>query len=73
MAEKKLYLIDGNSLLYRSYYAIQRLSTSKGFPTNAVFGFISMLKKLMEKEKPHYLGIVFDAKGPTIRHKAFKD
>jgi len=73
MAEKKLYLIDGNSLLYRAYYAIQRLSTSKGFPTNAVFGFISMLKKLMEKEKPHYLGIVFDTKGPTIRHKAYKD
>jgi DNA polymerase-1 len=73
MAEKKLYLIDGNSLLYRSYYAIQRLSTSKGFPTNAVFGFISMLKKLMDREKPHYLGIVFDAKGPTVRHKAYKD
>jgi DNA polymerase-1 len=73
MAEKKLYLIDGNSLLYRSYYAIQRLSTSKGFPTNAVFGFISMLKKIIEKEKPGYLGIAFDAKGPTIRHKAFKD
>ena len=73
MAEKKLYLIDGNSLLYRSFYAIQRLSTSKGFPTNAVFGFISMLKKLIEKEKPHYLGIVFDTKGPTVRHKAYKD
>ncbi|MCK4363567.1 MAG: DNA polymerase I, partial [Candidatus Aminicenantes bacterium] len=73
MAEKKLYLIDGNSFLYRSYYAVQPLSTSKGFPTNAVFGFISMLKKLMEREKPRYLGIVFDAKGPTIRHKAFKD
>jgi DNA polymerase-1 len=73
MAEKKLYLIDGNSLLYRSFFAIQRLSTSKGFPTNAVFGFISMLKKLIEKEKPHYLGIVFDTKGPTVRHKAYKD
>lgn len=73
MAEKKLYLIDGNSFLYRSYYAVQPLSTSKGFPTNAVFGFISMLKKLMEREKPHYLGIVFDVKGPTIRQKAFKD
>ncbi len=73
MAKKKLYLIDGNSLLYRSYYGIQRLSTSKGFPTNAVFGFISMLKKLMEMGKPHYLGIVFDTKGPTIRHKTFKD
>ncbi len=66
-------MIDGNSLVYRSYYAIRFLSNSKGFPTNAIFGFISMLKKLIEKEKPPYLGIVFDVKGPTIRHKAFKD
>ena len=73
MAEKKLYLIDGNSLLYRAYYAIRHLSTSKNFPTNAIFGFLSMLRKLMNKEKPAYLGIVFDTKGPTIRHKAFKD
>ncbi len=73
MKGKKLYLIDGNSLLYRSYYAIRFLSNSKGFPTNAIFGFISTLRKLIEKEKPHYLGIVFDVKGPTIRHKAYKD
>ena len=73
MAEKKLFLIDGNSLLYRSYYAIKRLSTSKGFPTNAIYGFLSMIKKLKEKEKPDYLGIVFDVKGPTIRHKVFKE
>jgi DNA polymerase-1 len=73
MKGKKLYLIDGNSLVYRSYYAIRFLSNSKGFPTNAVFGFITMLKKLIDKEKPHFLGIVFDVKGPTIRHKAFKD
>jgi len=73
MGEKKLFLIDGNSLLYRSYYAIKRLSTSKGFPTNAIYGFLAMLRKLKEKEKPLYLGIVFDAKGPTIRHEAFKE
>jgi len=73
MKGKKLYLIDGNSLVYRSYYAIRFLSNTKGFPTNAIFGFISMLKKFIEREKPHYLGIVFDVKGPTIRHKAFKD
>ena len=73
MGEKKLFLIDGNSLLYRSYYAIKRLSTSKGFPTNAIYGFLAMLRKLKEKEKPFYLGIVFDAKGPTIRHEAFKE
>ena len=71
-SEKKLFLIDGNSLLYRSYYAIQRLSTSQGFPTNAIYGFISTLRKLIEQEKPHYLGIVFDTGRPTIRHQMFK-
>jgi len=71
--KKKLFLIDGNSLLYRSYYAIQRLSTSQGFPTNAIFGFINMLRKIIEKEKPQYLGVVFDVQGPTVRHSAFKD
>jgi DNA polymerase-1 len=71
-AEKKLFLIDGNALLYRSYYAIRRLSNSRGFPTNAIFGFISTLRKLVGQEKPHYLGIVFDTGKPTLRHKAFK-
>ena len=73
MDDKKLFLVDGNSLLYRSFYAIKRLSNSAGFPTNAIFGFVSTLKKLIEDEKPDYLGIVFDTKGPTIRHKLFKD
>jgi len=73
MDDKKLFLVDGNSLLYRSYYAIQRLSNSAGFPTNAIFGFVSTLKKLIEAEKPDYLGIVFDTKGPTVRHQLFKD
>ena len=73
MPEKKLYLIDGNSLLYRSYYAIKRLSTSKGFPTNAIFGFLTTLRKLKDKEKPGYLAVVFDAPGPTVRHKAYKE
>ncbi|MFZ2052986.1 MAG: DNA polymerase I [Candidatus Aminicenantales bacterium] len=71
-SEKKLFLIDGNALLYRSYYAIQRLSTSRGFPTNAIYGFISTLRKLINQEKPHYLGIVFDTGKPTVRHQAFK-
>jgi DNA polymerase-1 len=72
MADKKLFLIDGNSLLYRSYYAIKRLTNSKGFPTNAIYGFILTLRKILEQEKPHYLGIVFDTGRPTIRHKMFK-
>ena len=73
MDDKKLFLVDGNSLLYRSYYAIRQLSNSAGFPTNAIFGFVSTLRKLIETEKPDYLGIVFDTKGPTVRHQLFKD
>ena len=73
MDDKRLFLVDGNSLLYRSYYAIRRLSNSAGFPTNAIFGFVNTLKKLIEAEKPDYLGIVFDTKGPTVRHQLFKD
>ena len=70
---KRLFLIDGNSLLYRSYYAIRGLANSKGFPTNAIYGFVSTLRKLIGAEKPDYLGIVFDTKGPTLRHQAYKD
>ena len=73
MEGKRLFLIDGNSLLYRSYYAIQSLSNSRGFPTNAIYGFIIALRKLTEKESPDYLGVVFDVRGPTFRHEVFKD
>jgi DNA polymerase-1 len=71
--QKRLFLIDGNALLYRSYYAIKRLSNSEGFPTNAIYGFVNTLRKITEQEKPDYLGIVFDTGGPTIRHKEFKE
>ncbi len=73
MEGKRLFLIDGNSLLYRSYYAIRDLSTSQGFPTNAIFGFVAALRKILDQEKPEYLGVVFDIKGPTVRHLAYKD
>ena len=67
MDDKRLFLIDGHSLLYRSYYAIRSLSNSKGFPTNAIYGFINTLRKLINEEKPCYLGIVFDTGKPTLR------
>ncbi len=73
MGDQRLFLIDGNSLLYRSYYAIQSLSNSRGFPTNAIYGFINTLRKIREREKPGYLGVVFDLKGPTVRHKVYKE
>jgi DNA polymerase-1 len=73
MTENKLFLIDGNSLLYRSYYAIRGLSNSQGFPTNAIYGFIATLRKLVDKENPGYLGIVFDSPGRKVRHDVFED
>ncbi len=73
MTPGRLFLIDGNSLLYRSYYAIQRLANSAGFPTNAIYGFINTLNKIIEDEKPEYLGIVFDTGAPTLRHQAYRD
>ena len=73
MNRQRLFLIDGNSFCYRAFYAIRELSNSKGFPTNAVYGFLAMLKKLMESEKPDLLAITFDLKGPTFRHKKFED
>jgi len=71
--KEKLFLIDGNSYCYRAFYAIKDLRNSKGRPTNAVYGFILMLKKLLEKEKPGYMAVAFDLKGPTFRHLEFKD
>ncbi len=71
--QPRLFLVDGNSLFYRSFYAIQHLSNSKGFPTNAIYGFINTMKKLIAQEKPDYLGVVFDVKGPTVRHEDYKE
>ena len=65
-----VYLIDGSSYVYRAFYAIrQQLSTASGLPTKAVFGFKNMLHKLIRDEKPQYLGVAFDERGPTFRHE----
>ena len=65
-----VYLVDGTAYVYRAFYAIrQQLSTSAGLPTQAVFGFKNMLQKLVQQEKPRYLGVAFDERGPTFRHK----
>ncbi|MCP2605177.1 DNA polymerase I, partial [Candidatus Aminicenantes bacterium AH-873-B07] len=73
MSTKKIFLVDGNSLVYRAYFALPRLTTRKGFPTNAVYGFINMLRKLIKNENPEYFVVAFDVKGPTLRHKLFKE
>ncbi|NOY68137.1 MAG: DNA polymerase I [Deltaproteobacteria bacterium] len=72
MTEKNtIYLIDGTAYIHRAFHAIRNLSTSKGFPSNAVFGFTRMLIKLMEEKKPQYAAMIFDSKGPTFRHEIY--
>lgn len=68
-----LYLIDGNSYVYRAFYAIKDLSNSKGFPTNAAFGFTSMLLKIIREKGPGGLVVCFDTPDRTERHEIFKD
>ncbi len=68
-----LYLIDGNSYLYRAYYAIRTLSSSKGIPTNAIYGFTNMLLKIIKEKKPDGLLISFDSPVPTKRHRIYEE
>ena len=63
-----LFLIDDSNYVYRAFYAIRELSNSKGFPTNAIYGFTTMLLKLLRDWKPEYIAVAFDVKGPTFRH-----
>ncbi len=71
--KSKLVLVDGNSLLYRSFFAIPRLTNREGMPTNAVYGFTTVLRKLMAEEKPELTAVVFDAPGKTFRHELYKE
>ncbi len=68
-----LYLIDGSSYIYRAYFAIRRLSNSKGLPTNAVYGFIKMVMKVIKECDPKYLGIIYDSKQRNFRHKLYPE
>lgn len=67
-----LYLIDGNSYVYRAFYAIRGLQNSKGFPTNAIYGFTNMLLKIIREKKPDGIAISFDSPVPTERHRLFE-
>ena len=71
----KIVLVDGNNLLYRSYFATaysgNLMKNSKGFPTNALFGFVNMINKIITEEKPEYMMVAFD-KGKTFRHDKYE-
>ncbi|MDD5416312.1 MAG: DNA polymerase [Candidatus Daviesbacteria bacterium] len=68
---KRLVLVDGNALLHRAYHATPPFTTSKGELVNAVFGFSSMILKVISELHPEYLAVAWDEKGPTFRHQAY--
>lgn len=69
---EKLVLIDGHSILNRAFYGIPDLTNAEGLHTNAVYGFLNILFKILEEEKPQYLTVAFDVHAPTFRHKIFE-
>ena len=74
MPRKPLYLIDGSSYVFRAFYGVrQELSTSSGFPTNAVHGFTNMLLKFLREYEPEYLAVVFDSKGEVFRNDIYPE
>ena len=68
----RLFLIDGYSNIFRAFYAIRGLSTSKGESTNAVYGFVTMLRKLLREEAPELVGVALDVGGPTVRSARYE-
>ncbi len=70
---KKIVLIDGHSILNRAFYGLPDLTTAKGEHTNAVLGFINIMFKILEEEKPDFLSVAFDTHHPTFRHEMFTD
>ncbi len=69
----KFVLIDGHSILNRAFYGVPDLTNSAGLHTNAVYGFLNILFKILEEENPDYLTVAFDVHAPTFRHKIYKE
>jgi DNA polymerase-1 len=70
---KTVYLVDGSGQFHRAFHAIRGLATSKGLPTNATYGFTTMLRKLLDDEKPQHVAVLFDPPGKTLRHQEYAD
>ncbi|MDD5167044.1 MAG: DNA polymerase I, partial [Candidatus Omnitrophica bacterium] len=73
MGKPKLFLIDATAFCYRAFYALPQLATSFGQPTNAIYGFMNILNKILKHEKPEYLAICFDVSRDTFRQKKFAE
>lgn len=70
---RKLVLIDGHSILNRAFYGVPDLTNGKGLHTNAVYGFLNIMFRILEEEQPDYLTVAFDVHAPTFRHEIYKD
>lgn len=70
---EKIVLIDGHSILNRAFYGVPDLSNTEGLHTNAIYGFLNIMFKIIEEEKPSYLAVAFDLKAPTFRHKIYPE
>lgn len=71
--DKRLIIIDGNSIINRAFYALPDMTSSEGLHTNAIYGFTRMLFKIIDDYKPTHISVAFDMKAPTFRHKEFAD
>ncbi|MBQ4628602.1 MAG: hypothetical protein IJB44_05960, partial [Clostridia bacterium] len=70
-ASTTVMMLDGNSILNRAFYGIRPLTTSSGIPTNAVYGFLTILFRHLDEDKPDAIGIAFDLKAKTFRHNLY--
>ena len=71
--EKKIVLIDGHSILNRAFYGVPNLTNSEGLHTNAVYGFLNIMFRILDEEQPQYLAVAFDLHAPTFRHKMYEE
>ena len=71
--KNKIVLIDGNSIIYRAFFALPLLNNDKGVYTNGVFGFTTMLMRILEEEKPTHVLVAFDAGKTTFRHETYTE
>jgi len=72
MKRPRLFLIDGSSYIFRAFHALPYLSSPRGLPTNAIYGFTRMLLKVIREERPDYIMVAFDSKGPSFRHRLYE-
>ena len=73
MSQNKILLLDSNSLMHRAYHALPNLKSSKGLYTGAIYGFLSILLKIIKEQKPTHIAAAFDLHGPTFRHEMYKE